>query len=287
MAISYSFVNTRHAQALLREIAQFGIEPPEALTSIIGAHEELAKVTAARDPMADLVKAIAAGSLRGDELEKQVDRAADELHRRQFRADLRAHVEPAIVRQFVNAVDEGGGADEIIDSLRPAFGTAAAKLIECAELVDANADPEVFLASASAEQIKAWQAIDEHVATLTKVSTIASHFGPHSTSFPLLEIPANVGNLGFINNNGVMCVDAKYGLDQACRLFQNHGNHRNSPWFRGASVLRLNTIAEAREKIRAWAEASWDSLNSSQGRGRIVDGQFIPEPLRNPYAVAQ
>jgi hypothetical protein len=85
--------------------------------------------------MAGLVKAVAAGQLRGKELDKQIADAAATLQLRDFRAGLQARVEPALIREFVNTLDEGGAADAVIDSLRPAFDEAAAKLAECAELV--------------------------------------------------------------------------------------------------------------------------------------------------------
>jgi hypothetical protein len=121
---------------------------------------------------------------------------------------------------------------------------------------------------------------------LTKISSAVAHFGPHSTSFPLSEVPANISSgTGFINNNGVMCVDPHFDLTRACTLFLKHGEHRNSPWFKGASVLKLNTIGEAREKIRAWAESAWDGMNLNQGRGHFDEhGQFVAAPIQNPFA---
>jgi hypothetical protein len=120
-------------------------------------------------------------------------------------------------------------------SLRPAFDAAAPRLAECAEVVNSNTDPETFLASASADGIKTWQAIDEHVGTLTIIGSVVAHFGPHSASFPLSEVPGNVSNAGFINNIDVLCVSPEWHFERACALFHQFGSHRNSPWFRGAS----------------------------------------------------
>jgi len=288
LAISYSFCSVRHVRTLLTEISQCGVEPPKVLTELVSAFDELEHVSAVSDPIAGLVKAIVSGQLRGKELDAAVDDADDALRHRDFRAGLAARVEPALVRECITALDAGGAADVVIDSLRPQFDVAAAKLVECAELVDPGTDPETFLASATAEQIRAWQEIDEHVATLTKISSVVAHFGPHSTSFPLSEMPANISaHMGFVNNNGVMCVSPEWGLERGCQLFLNHGSHRNSPWFRGAAVLKLNTIAETREKIRAWAEVAWDAMNINQGRGRFEDGEFVPEPVSNPFAIRE
>jgi hypothetical protein len=211
MAISYSFVGIRHARTVLADIGQCGVEPPKALTDLVAAFDDLARVPAISDPISALIKAVTSGKLRGKELDKQIAEAAAGVQVRDFRTGLQARVEPAIVKEFVEALDKGGAADAVIDSLRPAFDEAAAKLAECAELVNPGADPETFLASASAEQIQAWQAIDEHIATLTKISSAVGHFGPHSSSFPLSEVPANIVNAGFINNSGVMCVHPQWG----------------------------------------------------------------------------
>ena len=119
MAISYSFVGVRHARTLLTDIAQCGVEPPKVLTDLVEASDDLAQVSAVSDPMPGLVKAVAAGQLRGKELDKQIANAAAALQIREFRAGLKARVEPALIREFITALDEGGAADEIIDSLRP------------------------------------------------------------------------------------------------------------------------------------------------------------------------
>ena len=286
MAISYSFVGIRHAHGLLADIAQCGVEPPQALIDLVETFDELAHAPAVSDPIGGLIKAVSAGQLRGKDLEKQIADAATAVQLQEFRTGLQARVEPALVAEFIKTLDEGGAADAIIDSLRPAFDEAASKLAECAELVNPGVDPETFLAAATADQIKAWQAIDEHITTLTKISSAIGHFGPHSTSFPMSEIPVNISTgSAFINNLGVLCVDAQLGLERGCSLFLSWGNHRNSPWFKGASALKLNTIAETREKIRAWAESAWDAMGINQGRGRLdPEHGFIPEPIANPFA---
>ena len=221
--------------------------------------------------MTGLVKAIVSGQLRGKELDKAVDAADDTVRHREFRIGLQPRVEPAMVREFITALDDGGAADAVIDSLRPAFDEAAAKLAQCTELVNPDTDPETFLASATAKQIKAWQEIDEHIATLTRISSVVAHFGPHSTSFPLSEVPGNISSgAGFINNNGVMCVDPKLVLETACSLFHSWGSHRNSPWFRSATALRLNTIAESREKIAELAAARCGATSAAELRAPIT-----------------
>ncbi|RFZ49347.1 hypothetical protein MSS2_04244 [Mycobacterium marinum] len=290
MAISYAHLGVRHARALLNDITACGVEPPTVLTELVAAFDDLQLAATSKDhPTTELVNAVAGGKLRGAALDKQIAAAAAATQVQEFRRNLQARVEPAVVRHLIKALDEGGAADAIIDSLRQPFDKAVTALRECAELVDFGANPEQFLAGATSEQIQAWQAIDEHVATLTRISSAVTHFGPQSTTFPLMELPGTVGSdVAFINNNGTLCVDPEYGIARGSELFQNHGTHRNSPWFKGASVLKLNTIAEAREKIRAWAESAWAGITINQGRGRIdPEHAFIPEPVANPFALTE
>ena len=61
-----------------------------------------------------------------------------------------------------------------------------------------------------------------------------------------------------------------------------HGQHRQSHWFRGAGMLKLNSIDEGRERVRAWAEAMWGVVApTNSGRGRLdPEAGFIAEPLK-------
>lgn len=282
-----SFVSIRHADALFDSITACGSTPPTSLTALVDAYRELSNVGIGKDPTTALIDDVVAG-LRGKSLEERISAARAAVQDNDFRAGLKQRVERPLLKRFVEVLDDEGAADDIITALTPAFNSAATQLAECAELVDANTDAETFLASATAKQIKAWQAIDEHVAVLTKISTVVGHFGPHSTSFPLSEIPTITSGGGFINNNGVMCVDPQWGLVRGCQLFIKHGTHRNSPWFKGASVLKLNSIAETREKIRAWAETSWEALGVNAGAGHFDDrGEFVAATHPNPYAVKE
>jgi hypothetical protein len=201
MAISYSFASARDAEALIEQVAQCGVQPPQELTDLLDAFAELSQTTTDTDQTADLVKDVAAGRLRGEALNERIAQAHAGIQLRDFRNGLKARVEPVLVKEFVKAL-EAGAADAIIASLSPTFDEAAAKLAECANLVTPGADPETFLTSATTNQIKAWKAIDEHVATLTKISSVVGNFGPHSATWPLLEVPANVTSASFINNNG-------------------------------------------------------------------------------------
>ena len=59
---------------------------------------------------------------------------------------------------------------------------------------------------------------------------------------------------------------------------------RSSPWLRMS--LRLNTVAEARERLRAPCESAFDAMQLSRGvRGRVTDDGWKVDPKRvNPFA---
>ena len=61
---------------------------------------------------------------------------------------------------------------------------------------------------------------------------------------------------------------------------------RSCPWL--PVTPRLHTISEATERLRQWAEASWERLGLNRGRGTFDDkGQFAAIPLPNPFASKQ
>ncbi|HEX3283627.1 MAG TPA: hypothetical protein VHT50_02940 [Mycobacterium sp.] len=118
---------------------------------------------------------------------------------------------------------------------------------------------------------------------------MVGQFGPMSTTWKLIDQPVNLPGSGFLDNNGLLCTKPEYDLEQACAAFRRvHGTHRNSPWFRLAPVLKLCSVDDAAERVRAWSEKVWESLGLNQGRGTFDEsGQFVATPIKNPYASKQ
>ncbi|WP_264992406.1 hypothetical protein, partial [Mycobacterium montefiorense] len=108
MAISYSHLGVRHARTLLKDIAECGVKPPKTLTDLVDAYDDLAQASGVSDPMAALVRVVATGQVRGQELDEQISAAAAAVHVQEFRRGLQQRVEPAVMQQFVEALDEGG-----------------------------------------------------------------------------------------------------------------------------------------------------------------------------------
>ena len=61
---------------------------------------------------------------------------------------------------------------------------------------------------------------------------------------------------------------------------------KTSPWLR--LPLKLNSVAEAAERLRVFAEAEWDAANAHRaGSGRLTANGFVPEVRVNPFAKSE
>ena len=147
-------------------------------------------------------------------------------------------------------------------------------------------DPDTALRSSTDDRVRvAWQDIDRHVNTLDKVAAVVTQFGGKSLTFGLIELPNSLGGTRRLDDRALMAVDhQKLDITRASAIFNQPGTHRPLDWFLAAAALKLNTIGEARETIRAWAEQAWDALDHNRGRGRMDGDKFIAMPIPNPYA---
>ena len=144
-----------------------------------------------------------------------------------------------------------------------------------------------FLERANDTERRAWGSIAPNVTTIEKIAGVVTSFGSKSLTFPLIELPVQLGGVAWVNDSALLCVDAKYDIQQSSAAFSRGGVGRQSPWFLAAATLKLNRLDEARESVRRWAEATWESLGLNQGRGRLDPTEgFIAEPIANPYAKA-
>ena len=62
-----------------------------------------------------------------------------------------------------------------------------------------------------------------------------------------------------------------------------NGGHRQSPWM--AVPLRLNTVAQAKERYRIWCEGEWDKIHytTKVQYTNPADGSVSEFELENPY----
>ena len=90
------------------------------------------------------------------------------------------------VAAFHTALKDGA-ADEILDSLRSSFDTAAEAISKARELIPADTPAEQFLRTTKPAAVTAWQGLDTHLATIDTIGRIAAQFGPRTGDFPVIN----------------------------------------------------------------------------------------------------
>jgi len=98
-----------------------------------------------------------------------------------------------------------------------------------------------------------WQGLDEHLSVIDRIGLVPAQFGPRNGNFPLIE-EYTLGDGFRLEDRAISCADGPDLESDSRASRQPDRGHRTSPWFR--IPLRLNTVAEARERYRRWAEAS-------------------------------
>ena len=198
-----------------------------------------------------------------------------------YRRELRTRAEPVVVPAFHQALKDGA-ADQILDSLRPQFEKAAAQIEAARGLIAAESDLAQWLSTAKPEAVTAWQALDGHLATVSAIGAIAAQFGPRVGNFPLIVEYALADNFR-IDDRAVFCADGPHIEIDSAAFQRSTAGHRGSPWFKVS--LKLNTVAEAQERYRIFAGASWERVHGGR-RESWIDGDGeaheMPRP-ENPF----
>jgi hypothetical protein len=194
---------------------------------------------------------------------------------------LRQRSEKLFVDAFHKALHDGA-ADELLDSLRPVFDKAAENVAAAHDLIPPTAQAEEFLATARPAALTAWQGLNKHLSVIGQVGSVAAAFGPRNGNFPLIAEYAL--GAGFRLDDGAIWCTHGSDLEADSTTFrQPDRGHRTSPWYR--IPLRLNTVSEAKERYRVWAESQWDATHYTRTIQRQTpDGGVEEFELRNPYA---
>ena len=133
-----------------------------------------------------IVDAAVDGTLTADRITDLIAEAARAQSIATYTGELRLRTERLFVGAFYEALQDGA-ADEILDSLRPAFDTAAEAIAQARDLIPVETAAEAFLHSAKLEALHAWQQLDTHRPPSTP--SVAS---PPS-SVAALTVPADRG----------------------------------------------------------------------------------------------
>jgi len=275
------------ARRLAADVESLGGRLPKALRNLLDAHALLTAPQAASDPLAAIVDTAAIGALTAKKLSELVDAAAQARASAQFRGELAARAGDELVRRFGHELLDGA-ADAILDSVRQKFDEAAKTIEDCLQLVNLRQDYRAFIDEADPDALGAYQRLKPAAATVSEIITLATQFGPRSITFPMITRPdEGIGHEEFsLENPAIFTATAdtvvsasKHMRDYTAAVASQRSimptnmGMRFSPWLRGG--LRLNTISEARETVRAWAEQQFDNALTPGLVGR----------LRNPYAL--
>jgi hypothetical protein len=277
-------ITITHCRSLAASVEKAGGTVPTVLQNLVGGFDDLAgQMEQPSDPARAILDAYAAG--KPDRAAELIAAAAQIQHDADYRVGLRQRAEVLFRERFFKELCQGA-ADEILDSLRPQFDAAAEALAAATAVVDINVDPRQLAETGTPEQLDAWRAIRPAVAQLDTISVIARGFGPRSVDFGVLDQPPLVDPLDLVDD-AVMCTGSD--VVQAGRAFRaRRADIRTAPWLR--ITPKLNTISEAKERLRQWAEQEWTLLNPHDpSRGALGEdghGHVIAEVRRNPYANA-
>lgn len=281
-----------HARALLDCIEAAGGTAPAKLTNLLGVVDQLAAAPADADPLAGLVDALADGQVTAKQLDATLAKAAAAENAKVFRDRLRQQSSGLVVKRFRAALEDGA-ADEILDSLRPIVAKNAAALAGAAALISEFETPDQLIRGGSPEAIQAWSTgLDGPTDALRRVAAVVVEILGPEGSWSLIDYPTHLFGVDFISYTGagIFMTGDTVPLATASALLKRTGVHRDSPFVNLATQLTMNSLAYARERARAYAEACWAGMHGSahEGRGTFdPDGGFIPDqPRPNPYARA-
>ena len=267
-------------QRLADAVTSVGGVVPDVLAHLLQAYTLLSSHRATEAPEKDILEAALTGALDEKALSKLLPAAATAAMVNDYRRRLAAESEHVLLGEWHRQL-AAGGADQILDSVRGKFDTAAAAIAHARSLFPMQSDPEHILDTAADGALEAWRALDGHIRVVDTIGTrIAAQFGPRLGGFSQVEEFANADGYK-LQDRALFATDGDLVTDSA--LFRTPGTHRNSPWCRTA--LRLHSVESATERYHAWAAEEFDRIHSGPQGGWVGEGGVIHEhPVPpNPY----
>jgi hypothetical protein len=141
---------------LLSAIEACDVTPPRQLTEVLSAREKLAAVSPVVDPNKQLIAAALDGRATPDKVDRALERVALAKLVAAERVSLDQQIEPALLAEFGKRLEQGG-ADSVLDLLRPQFTAAADTLGAALDILGGlPSDAAQFLSAASADQLAAY-----------------------------------------------------------------------------------------------------------------------------------
>jgi hypothetical protein len=276
--------NIIDARRLQDAVTELGGEFPAPLTGLLDLVGTIKTLPPAPDPTAVLIEDALAG--RTVELSKLIASAAKAENEAGYAQRLRTTVERDSMRRFVAEI-RSGGADAILDSVRPKFEATAKRIAALRDIVDPSWSTDTLVAQCDPDQLGAYREYPSLVAVIDRFASLVAQLGRNGI-FAVLEQPGHGAHneLVGLRDEALFLTDSD-PFQASGVINARRADWRTSPWLRVS--LRLNTIDAVRERLRALAESAFDAIEMSRGqRGSLTADGYKPDPKRsNPFALTE
>jgi hypothetical protein len=272
------------ARPLRDETVALGGSFPESLTRLLDVVVAVQSAPTAPNPAAKLVDAAVAGKASSPtEIAKLVSDAAKTEQEIAYFRRLQADIAKDAMVRFGAELRSGAG-DLILDSIRPQLDETAAAIAAATAAVDISWTPDRLVSEGNPEQLAAWQQLPSLVARVDKIAALVAGFGRRGT-FSLIDEPGHLvhNELVGLRDEALFLTDSD-PWQASDFVNARRADWRSSPWVR--LKPRLNTVGEAKERLRVQCEAAWNAMELSRGqRGTITPDGHVVDPKRpNPFA---
>jgi hypothetical protein len=273
--------NFTDCQRFAAAVSAAGGELPDKLRHLLSAYELLSSPAAAPQAEAPILDAALSGRLDRKTLDKLAEPAALASLTDAYKKDLAVRSSFILLGEWHRQV-KGGGADAVLDSLRPAFDEHAQAIERARTLINPESTAEQVIESGQPELVTAWQGLNGHISAIGRIALVARAFGPRLGDFPQIVEYANADNFRLVDS-AIMCADGASLETDSAPFNRPDAGHRSSPWF--TVPLRLHTIESAQARYNRWAADQWDAQHSGPRGGWIgEDGRMHEDPMpENPY----
>lgn len=288
--MSYSRTDARQ---LHRAVTNAGAQLPDPLANLLKAANDLHAAGSAptADPLHDLADLAAAGKATTSKLHAAVSQASNQAAEAAHAQHAQHNADRTIMKRFRRELLDGG-ADEILDALRPIFDQHIAGVRAIAEQINTATTPEQFLAVATPDTLALWQSIPTHVAALDAIAAVTDLF-THTSEARVLNPGGGVGphavtELAGLDGVALFCVSDSLDPERVKPIRRANGPHLRSMWFRLHGAAQLRTVAEAQERLRAWCEAAFDAGQRMRATYSSVNGELVEDAKQpNPFRVSE
>ncbi len=236
---------------------------------MLSSYELLSTPAAAPQAEAPILDAAPRGRLNQQMLEKLLEPAAIASLTDAYRKDLAARSSFILLGEWHRQV-KTGGADAVLDSLRPGWDEHAQAIDHARSLINPESTAEQVIESGEPELVTAWQGLNSHISAIGRISLVARAFGPRLGDFGQIVEYANADNFRLVDS-AIMCCDGPSLEHDSAPFSRPDAGHRSSPWF--TVPLKLHSIESAQARYNRWAADQWDAQHSGPRGGWIgADG---------------